>query len=82
MASHCARARWVTRRVIDTPSSTKNKSRARDDEMSSTKKGNDWYFGLKAHIGVDLDSGVTHSLDTSTAKVHDSRVWDELLHDE
>ncbi|MEY3309140.1 MAG: hypothetical protein RLZZ413_3178, partial [Pseudomonadota bacterium] len=68
--------------IIDAPSSTKNKSRARDPEMSSTKKGNDWYFGMKAHIGVDVDSGVTHSLDTSTAKVHDSRIWDELLHGE
>ena len=43
--------------------------------MSSTKKGNDWYFGMKAHIGVDANSGVTHSLDTSTAKLHDARVW-------
>ena len=50
--------------------------------MSSTKKGNDWYFGMKAHIGVDADSGVTHSLETSTAKLHDSQVWDELLHGE
>ena len=62
------------------PSSTKNKAKARDPEMSSTKKGNDWFFGMKAHIGVDAESGVTHSLETSTAKLHDSRVWDELLH--
>ena len=68
--------------IIDAPSSTKNKAKARDPEMSSTKKGNDWYFGMKAHIGVDAESGVTHSLDTSTAKVHDSQVWDELLHGE
>jgi IS5 family transposase len=66
--------------IIDAPSSTKNKAGARDPEMSSTKKGNDWYFGMKAHIGVDADSGVTHSLATSTAKLHDSQVWDELLH--
>jgi IS5 family transposase len=66
--------------IIDAPSSTKNKSGARDPEMSSTKKGNDWYFGMKAHIGVDADSGAVHSLDTSTAKLHDSQVWDELLH--
>lgn len=52
------------------------------DAPSSTKKGNDWYFGMKAHIGVDADSGVTHSLETSTAKLHDSQVWDELLHGE
>ena len=68
--------------IIDAPSSTKNKAGARDPEMSSTKKGNDWYFGMKAHIGVDADSGVTHSLETSTAKLHDSQVWDELLHGE
>jgi transposase, IS5 family len=66
--------------IIDAPSSTKNKAGARDPEMSSTKKGNDWYFGMKAHIGVDADSGIVHSLDTSTAKLHDSQVWDELLH--
>ncbi len=68
--------------IIDAPSSTKNKARARDPEMSSTKKGNDWYFGMKAHVGVDADSGTVHSLETTTAKVHDSRVWDELLHGE
>ena len=68
--------------IIDAPSSTKNKAGARDPEMSSTKKGNDWYFGMKAHIGVEADSGVTHSLETSTAKLHDSQVWDELLHGE
>ena len=79
--------------IIDAPSSTKNKSGARDPGMSSTKKGNDWYFGpplvvclqttagqRKAHIGVDIDSGAVHSLEATTAKVHDSRVWDELLH--
>ena len=59
--------------IIDAPSSTKNKAGARDPEMSSTKKGNDWYFGMKTHIGVDADSGVTHSLDTSTAKLHGVR---------
>ena len=68
--------------IIDAPSSTKNKAGARDPEMSSTKKGNNWYFGMKAHIGVDADSGVVHSLDTSTAKLHDSQVWDDLLHGE
>jgi transposase, IS5 family len=66
--------------IIDAPSSTKNKAGARDPEMSSTKKGNAWYFGMKAHIGVDAESGITHSLETSTAKLHDSQVWDELLH--
>ena len=68
--------------IIDAPSSTKNQAKARDPEMSSTKKGNDWYFGMKAHVGVDVDSGAVHSLEVTTAKVHDSRVWDELLHGE
>ena len=66
--------------LIDAPSSTKNKQGARDPEMTSTKKGNDWYFGMKAHVGVDLDSGVVHTLETSTAKMHDSQKFDELLH--
>lgn len=66
--------------IIDAPSSTKNKAGARDPEMSSTKKGNDWFFGMKAHIGVDADSGTVHSVDTSTARLHDSQVWDDLLH--
>ena len=70
------------RKIIDAPSSTKSKAGARDPGMSSTKKGNYWYFGMKAHVGVDADSGVTHSLETSTARLHDSQIWDELLTDE
>lgn len=66
--------------IIDAPSSTKNEAKERDPEMSSTKKGNAWYFGMKAHIGADADSGLVHSVETTTAKVHDSQVWDELLH--
>ncbi len=65
--------------IIDAPSSTKNEAKARDPEMSSTKKGNDWYFGMKAHVGVDARNGIVHSLDTTTAKTHDSQVWDALL---
>ena len=66
--------------LIDAPSSTKNKQRTRDPEMTSTKKGNVWYFGMKAHVGVDIDSGVVHTLKASTAKVHDSQKVDDLLH--
>jgi IS5 family transposase len=66
--------------IIDAPASTKNEAQARDPEMSSTRKGNDWYFGMKAHVGVDAHSGVVHSLQTTTAKTHDSQVWDDLLH--
>jgi hypothetical protein len=58
--------------IIDAPSSTKNKSR--DPEMSSTRKDNDWYFGMKAHVGLDVDSGTVHSLEATTGLVHDSRV--------
>ena len=74
--------RWgtlVDATILDALSSTKNKAGTRDPEMSSTNKGNDWYFGMKAHIGVDADSGTVHSLDTSTAMPHDGQVWDELL---
>ncbi|MCA0869278.1 IS5 family transposase [Seohaeicola saemankumensis] len=66
--------------IIDAPSSTKNEAKACDPEMSSTKNGNDWFFGMKAHVSVDADSGIVHSLETTTAEVHDSQVWDDLLH--
>src|SRR6187551_3898336 len=52
--------------IIAAPSSTKNKSKARDPEMHQTKKGNQWYFGMKAHIGVDVASGLVHTV-TGTA---------------
>lgn len=68
--------------IIDAPSSTKKKAGTRAPEMTSTKKGNEWYFGNKAHVGVDANSGIVQSLETSTAKLHDSRVWDEFLHGE
>jgi IS5 family transposase len=51
--------------IIEAPSSTKNKRGARDPEMHQTKKGNQWYFGMKAHIGGDAKSGLTHSLETA-----------------
>ncbi|MDA9020156.1 IS5 family transposase, partial [Flavimaricola sp.] len=65
--------------IIDAPSSTKNEGKARDPEMSLAKKGNDWFFGMKAHVCVDADSGIVHSLETTTGKVHEGRVWDELI---
>jgi len=52
--------------IIDAPSSTANRAGVRDPEVSSAKKGNDWIFGMKARVGVDADSGVTHSQETST----------------
>ncbi len=48
--------------IIAAPPSTKNKSKARDPEMHQTKRGNQWYFGMKAHIGVDVASGVVHTV--------------------
>jgi IS5 family transposase len=51
--------------IIEAPSSTKNKEQQRDPEMHQTKKGNQWHFGMKAHIGVDAKSGLTHSLVTT-----------------
>jgi len=68
--------------LIAAPPSTKNRERKRDPEMSSTKKGNQWYFGMKAHIGVDADSGLVHSTIFTAAKVPDNKVLDELLHGE
>lgn len=68
--------------IIHAPSSTKNKDKARDPDMSSTKKGNQWYFGMKVHIGVDPTNRVTHSMIVTTARVHDSKMLDECLHGE
>lgn len=66
--------------LIAAPSSTKNKKGERDPEMHQTKKGNQWYFGMKVHIGVDKDSGLIHSVETTAANVHDLTPAAELLH--
>ena len=68
--------------IIHAPSSTKNSSGERDPEMHQTKKGNQWYFGLKSHIGVDSKQGVVHSVCTSAASVADSQMLSDLLHGE
>ena len=68
--------------LIAAPSSTKNQSGKRDPEMSSTQKNGKWHFGMKAHIGVDPKTGLVHSLSATTAKVHDTHQFDELLHGE
>jgi IS5 family transposase len=57
--------------ILNAPSSTKNESRERDPEMRSTKKGNQWYFGMKVHIGVDAGSGYTHTVEATAANEHD-----------
>lgn len=66
--------------IIAAPSSTKNASGERDPEMHQTKKGEQWYFGMKAHIGVDADSGLVHTVTTTAANEADVDQLDELLH--
>jgi IS5 family transposase len=66
--------------IIHAPSSTKNKSQTRDPEMHQTKKGNQWYFGMKAHIGVDSKSKIIHAVVATPANVADSQVLGDLLH--
>ncbi len=66
--------------IIHAPTSTKNGSGTRDPEMHQTKKGNQWFFGLKAHIGVDRDSGLVHTVVTTAANVNDVTQTHALLH--
>lgn len=66
--------------IIPASSSTKNKEKTRDPEMSSTKKGSQWYYGMKGHVGVDAKTKLIHSVVVTTASVHDSQVIGDLLH--
>jgi IS5 family transposase len=66
--------------IINAPSSTKNQDKARDPEMHQTKKGNQWYFGMKAHIGVDSQTKLIHSVVATPANVHDKHAIPQLLH--
>lgn len=66
--------------IIHAPTSTKNKDNQRDPEMHQTKKGNQWYFGMKCHIGVDSKTKLIHSVAVTPANVHDSQVMGDLLH--
>ena len=66
--------------IIAAPSSTKNADNARDPEMHQTKKGNQWHFGMKVHIGVDSKTGLAHSASVTSANVHDSQELPSLLH--
>jgi IS5 family transposase len=68
--------------LIAAPSSTKNEEKKRDPEMSQSKKGNQWYFGMKAHIGVDADSGLIHTVKCSTGKEADINKMEDCLHGE
>jgi IS5 family transposase len=66
--------------IIHAPSSTKNQEGERDPEMHQTRKGNQWFFGMKAHIGADSRTKLVHSIVATAANVHDSRVIADLLH--
>ena len=65
--------------IISAPSSTKNKERKWDPDAHQVKKGNTWHFGYKAHIGVDRDSGLVHTVEATAANVHDATETSKLL---
>jgi IS5 family transposase len=68
--------------LIAASPSTKNRQQKRDPEMSSSKKGNQWYFGMKAHVGVDAESGLVHTAGVTTGKVHDAKVMHRLIRED
>ena len=68
--------------IISAPTSTKNRDKGRDPEMHQTKKGNEWHFGMKMHIGVDDTFGIVHSVTTTAANTHDITAAHKLLHGE
>jgi IS5 family transposase len=68
--------------IISAATSTKNRDKARDPEMHQTKKGNEWHFGMKMHIGVDDTFGIVHSVTTTAANTHDITAAHKLLHGE
>ena len=74
------RGTLVDATIIAAPSSTKNKEGKRDEEMHQTRKGGQWHFGMKAHTGVDAESGLVHTVVFTPANVHDVTVAGELLH--
>ena len=76
----CKTGSIVDAAIIAAPHTTHNKEKKRDPEMSSTNKNNNWHFGQKSHIGVDDESGLVHTVVTTTAKVHDIDVAAKLFH--
>lgn len=68
--------------LIQAPTSTKNKDGKRDPEMHQVKKGNEWHFGMKAHLGIDSKTKLIHSVGVTAANVHDSQLLEDLLHGE
>jgi transposase, IS5 family len=77
-----ARGTIVDATIISAPSSTKNAEQRRDPDMHQTRKGNQWYFGMKAHIGVDSRTKIIHAVVATPANVADSAVLPDLLHGE
>jgi transposase, IS5 family len=75
-----SRGTIVDATLINAPSSTKNQDKQRDPQMHSTKKGNQWYFGMKVHIGVDSQTKLIHHVAVTPANVHDSTMIQDLLH--
>ncbi len=75
-----SRGTIVDASIISAPTSTKNKDKQRDPDMHQTKKGNQWYFGMKTHIGVDSKTKLIHAIVVTPANVHDSQVIGDLLH--
>ena len=68
--------------LIAASPSTKNKEQKRDPDMRQSKKGNQWYFGMKVHIGTDAESGLVHTAGATAGSVHDAKVFDELIRDD
>jgi len=68
--------------IISAPSSTKNQDKTRDKEMRQVRKGNQWYFGMKAHVGTDTGKGLVRSVSVTDASVHDSQEMDKLANEE
>src|SRR4249920_514099 len=68
--------------LIAASPSTKNEAGKRDPQMHSSKKGNQWYFGMKAHVGVDAKSGLVHTAGVTTGSVHDAKVMDHLIRED
>ena len=66
--------------IIKAPTSTKNREKKRDPEAHSTKKGNVWYFGYKAHVGVDRDSGLIHTVKVTSANVRDVNISQRIFY--
>ena len=74
-----SRGTIVDATIIDVPSSTRNKTKTCDSEMHQAKKGNQWYFGMRAHPGVDSKTKLIHSAVATAAHVHDSKILPDLL---